>query len=183
MGLGPKLNEGFVNPKPGTCLMLIKEIKFETNENAQTTVRVNSEIVDCFDNPGNIGLQNSEYFGLHFFEKNGKKLWFGVENFLGVIWKATGKKLDVAENYFDAAKKQQNTENQLTGKEYAGDVIEDPGKDKDGNPRVYVKTKRYKDADEYKALKKRYVDNGGEVAADATVEVAAAPAATGDDDW
>lgn len=184
MGLQPTYNEGFQSPDPGTCLFVVKEIKFDVNEHASTICTIQAEIVESFDAPQNAGRGCQEWHGLYPVESKGKTLYFGITNFMGFLHKATGKTKEVDEKYFDSPKVQAALEKALPGCLYAGDVIKE-SYTKDGVEKTGTKIKRYKSEAEYKALAKAYVpsatDNGSATAKSAPV--AAAATAPADDDW
>ena len=182
--LKPTYNEGFVNPDPGTCLFMVKEAKFDLNDNSQTICKIQAEITDCIEVEGNIGKLSGDYFGLYPIEKNGKTLYFGITNFMGFLHKATGRTKEVDEKHFDNAKVQAILEKKLPGCEYAGDVVSESYTDKEGNARTAVRTKRYKSTAEFKELKKNYTGSGSNGQADPASDTAAkTAAAAGDDDW
>jgi hypothetical protein len=181
MKLKPTYNEGFERPDPGTCLFMIKEVKFELDDSGQQTCTVQNEIIDCIEVFTNVGKTLREYHGLHPVESKGKTLYFGITNFMGFLHKATGKMNEVDEKHFEDPKVQQVLEKKLVGMEYAGDVIHEKYNDKvTQEEKTAAKVKRYKSVAEFNEKKKVYAAAGGngvQVASDAP-PIAAAPAPT-----
>ncbi|HDZ26538.1 hypothetical protein LCGC14_0359290 [marine sediment metagenome] len=121
--LKPSTNEGFSNPEPGHCLFQVKSVEFkkytEGDNVDETYCNMKVEIIDCIEHEDNIGMPMWDRFNQFAINER----FFGVENLLGVIWKATGKVLEVDEDYFLADKPQAKVTKQLVDAIYGGEIV------------------------------------------------------------
>jgi hypothetical protein len=157
-------NEGFTKPMPGHVLLKIEEVKFERYEDGDNKgelyANLKYTIADCIEHDDNVGLSQFDRFNLFDADKKGN--FYGNRNLLGVILCATGKDLEVEEDYFNDKKVQSNVTGKLTESLFGAEIIESKVKDKKTKEeKIYLNVKNYMTKDEYKDLKKKTGSQSG----------------------